>query len=146
MDCPPLFAARRIAVRNHPASVARGPPCAVGRPGPDYDARDGEGNMTPTASPAQDVLVATKLYVPDVRPGILPRGELVARLAGGEGRRLVLVCAPAGWGKTILLGTWHASEQETRPFAWVSLDPSDDDPVRFWRYVIAALQTVHPGV
>ena len=54
-----------------------------------------------------------------------------------------MICAPAGWGKTVLLAQWHASER--RPFAWVSLDPSDDDPVRFWSYVIAALRTVAPG-
>jgi LuxR family maltose regulon positive regulatory protein len=89
------------------------------------------------------VLVATKVHVPDVRPGLVSRDALVARLAGGADRRLSVICAPAGWGKTVLLAQWHASER--RPFAWVSLDPSDDDPVRFWSYVIAALRTVVPG-
>lgn len=89
------------------------------------------------------VLVATKLHVPDVRPGIVPRDALVARLTGGTDRRLALVCAPAGWGKTVLLAQWHAAEQ--RAFAWLSLDASDDDPVRFWSYVLAALRTVVPG-
>ena len=78
-----------------------------------------------------------------MRPGLVARDALVARLAGGADRRLSLICAPAGWGKTVLLAQWHASER--RPFAWVSLDPSDDDPVRFWSYVIAALRTVVPG-
>ncbi len=89
------------------------------------------------------VLVATKVHVPDVRPGLVAREALVARLTGGADRRLSVICAPAGWGKTVLLAQWHASER--RPFAWVSLDPSDDDPVRFWSYVIAALRTVVPG-
>jgi LuxR family maltose regulon positive regulatory protein len=89
------------------------------------------------------VLVATKVHVPDVRPGLVAREALVARLSGGADRRLSVICAPAGWGKTVLLAQWHASER--RPFAWVSLDPSDDDPVRFWSYVIAALRTVAPG-
>ena len=91
------------------------------------------------------VLVATKLHVPEVRPGFVSRGELVARLvAGGEGK-LALLCAPAGWGKTILLSEWSASPDESRPFAWVSLDSGDDDPVRFWSYLIGALRTIVPA-
>ena len=91
------------------------------------------------------VLVATKLHVPEVRPGYVSRGELVARLvAGGEGK-LALLCAPAGWGKTILLSEWSASPDESRPFAWVSLDSGDDDPVRFWSYLIGALRTIVPA-
>jgi LuxR family maltose regulon positive regulatory protein len=74
------------------------------------------------------------------------REDLLGRLIAGDQRRLVLVCAPAGWGKTSLLAEWHASALEERPFAWVSLDPGDDDPVRFWGYVIAAIRTVHPDV
>ena len=91
------------------------------------------------------VLVATKLHAPDVRPGIVPREELVARLSGSAQCKLALVCAPAGWGKTVLLAQWRASEAERRPFAWVSLDPGDDDPVRFWSYVVVAMRTVVPG-
>jgi LuxR family maltose regulon positive regulatory protein len=91
------------------------------------------------------VLVATKLFVPEVRPGFISRAELVARLVAGGERKLALLCAPAGWGKTILLSEWSASADESRPFAWVSLDPEDDDPVRFWSYLIGALRTVEPG-
>ncbi len=80
-----------------------------------------------------------------MRPGIVPRDELVARLAGSARCKLALVCAPAGWGKTVLLAQWRASEAEPRPFAWVSLDAGDDDPVRFWSYVVGALRTVVPG-
>jgi LuxR family maltose regulon positive regulatory protein len=90
------------------------------------------------------VLVTTKLHVPELRPGLVPRRELLARLAAGADRKLTLVCAPAGWGKSLLLGEWHASEAERRSFAWVSLDPSDDDPVRFWSYVIGGVRTVEP--
>jgi LuxR family maltose regulon positive regulatory protein len=92
------------------------------------------------------VLVATKLHVPGVRPGLVARAELVARLVAGGERKLALVCAPAGWGKTILLSEWSVSPDESRSFAWVSLDPEDDDPVRFWTYVIGALRTVEPAV
>src|SRR3954469_1911822 len=92
------------------------------------------------------VLVTTKLHVPEPRPGLVARSELLARLAAEADGRLTLVCAPAGWGKSLLLAGWHASEAERRPFAWVSLDPGDDDPVRFWSYVIGALRTVEPGL
>ena len=64
-------------------------------------------------------------------------------LADGADRRVTLLCAPAGWGKTFALSQWHA--QDMRPFAWVSLDPTDDDPIRFWSYVVAGLRTVVPG-
>ena len=53
------------------------------------------------------VLVTTKLHAPTVRPGMLPRDALVVRLAAGVNARLVLVCAPAGWGKTMLLAQWR---------------------------------------
>jgi ATP/maltotriose-dependent transcriptional regulator MalT len=92
------------------------------------------------------VIVGTKLHVPGLRPGLVERRALVARLAAGRDRRLTLVCAPAGWGKTVVLTEWHAAAAETRPFAWLSLDPTDDDPERFWSYVVAAMRTVVPGI
>lgn len=94
---------------------------------------------------AEPVLVATKLHAPDLERGFVPRDVLVVRLAGGVKGRLALVCAPAGWGKTTLLSQWRIAERKHRPFAWVSLDPSDDDPVRFWSYVVGAVRTVVPG-
>ena len=60
------------------------------------------------------------------------------------GARLVLVSAPAGAGKTTLLASWRHDPAERRPFAWLSLDERDNDPVRFWGYVLAALRTVAP--
>jgi LuxR family maltose regulon positive regulatory protein len=84
--------------------------------------------------------------VPGARPGLVPRRDLLARLVDGEGRKLTLLCAPAGWGKTVLLSEWHASAEELRPFAWVSLDRGDDDVARFWGYVIGALRTVAPDL
>jgi LuxR family maltose regulon positive regulatory protein len=73
------------------------------------------------------------------------RGELVGRLADAGACKLVLVCAPAGWGKTSVLSQWHAAAGPGG-FAWVSLDPGDDDRVRFWSYVIGAVRTVAPEV
>ncbi|HEU0024151.1 MAG TPA: LuxR C-terminal-related transcriptional regulator [Thermoleophilaceae bacterium] len=75
----------------------------------------------------------------------MPRERLMEALAATP-VKLALLGAPAGSGKTTLLTEWHAAPQEKRPFAWVSLDPSDNDPVRFYEYVIAALRTVDPEI
>ena len=91
------------------------------------------------AASEQDVLLATKLHVPGPRPGFVARPRLAGALAGG----LVLVCAPAGFGKTALLADWLRSGG--RPVAWLSLDAADNDPVRFWRHVVAALDRARPG-
>src|SRR6266516_2626477 len=97
----------------------------------------------PAAGPAgvatsgQDVLLATKLYVPGPRPGFVPRPRLADRLEEGLARGLVLVCAPAGSGKTVLLADW--ARRRGRPVAWLSLDAADNDPARFWRHAVAAL-------
>src|SRR6266516_1741119 len=64
--------------------------------------------------------------------------------AGGLARRLILVCAPAGSGKTALLAGWAPSGN--RPVAWLSLDAGDNDPVRFWRHTVAALDRARPGI
>src|SRR5690348_14719720 len=101
--------------------------------------------MSAPAATAPGVeIVATKLHAPIVNKGFVPRDMLVVRLASGVNGRLVLVSAPPGWGKTVLLAQWRRAEREHRPFAWVSLDAADDDPVRFWSYVVAALRTVVP--
>ncbi|MEJ2209918.1 MAG: LuxR C-terminal-related transcriptional regulator [Anaerolineae bacterium] len=91
-------------------------------------------------------LLATKLYVPAAGRQLVPRSRLVARLDEGLdlGRRLTLVAAPAGFGKTTLVGAWLRSAG--KPVAWLSLDEGDDDEARFWTYLVAALQTVHPGL
>ena len=92
-------------------------------------------------------LLETKLYVPRLRRGQVARPRLTERLDRGLGRRLTLVSAPAGFGKTTLLAEWLASLADDAPApAWLSLDPRDRDPTTFWSYVIAALQMVAPGV
>jgi LuxR family maltose regulon positive regulatory protein len=83
-------------------------------------------------------LVLTKIEPPRLRPGHIPRGDLVERLRQGLHRRLNLVAAPAGWGKTTLLAEWLSVEDDVS-FAWLSLDENDNDPARFWAYVSAAL-------
>ena len=96
------------------------------------------------AAAERDVLLATKLHVPDPRPGFVPRPRLADRLDEGLGRGLVLVCAPAGSGKTALLAGW--ARCGPRPAAWLSLDAGDNDPARFWRHAVAALDRVCPGI
>src|SRR6266567_575004 len=103
---------------------------------------------SPTTSPpgvpalGRDVLVATKFHVP--HPGFVPRPRLLARLSQGIGSGLTVVCTPAGFGKTTVLGDW--ARRSRLPAAWLSLDPGDSDPARFWRYVAATLDRVRPGV
>src|SRR4029453_18412250 len=95
------------------------------------------------AAPERDVLLATKLRAPRTLPGFVVRPRLLERLAEGIARALVLVCTPAGFGKTTLLADWARGGQ--RPVAWLSLDDADNDPARFWRHAAAALDMVRPG-
>jgi LuxR family transcriptional regulator, maltose regulon positive regulatory protein len=91
-------------------------------------------------------LLETKLYVPRRRGGLVPRPRLGERLSRGAEAKLTLVSAPAGFGKTTLLAEWLAASPVERELAWLSLDQSDKHPTSFWTYLIAALQTVEPGV
>jgi len=80
----------------------------------------------------------------------VPRLRLSERLDRGAASKLMLVSAPAGFGKTTLLTEWlaagPAAPADGRLAAWLSLDRTDNDPVSFWTYVIAALRTVASGV
>ena len=103
----------------------------------------------PFATPSQvssdgDVLLATKLYVPRPRPDLVLRPRLAERLGEGLACGLMLVCAPAGYGKTVLLADWARRAQQ--PVAWLSLDAGDNDPARFWRHGVAALDRARPGL
>lgn len=90
-------------------------------------------------------LLATKLYIPSLGAGSIERSRLSARLNEGiaQGRKVILVSAPAGYGKTTVVTGWLKGAG--RPFAWVSLDEGDNDPVRFFTYMIAALKSVQYG-
>ncbi len=90
------------------------------------------------------MLLATKLHVPRQQPGFVARPRLVQALDEGLARRLILVCAPAGFGKTALLACWV--RRDDRPVAWLSLDAGDNDPARFWRHAVAALDRARPGI
>ena len=86
----------------------------------------------------------TKLRAPRARKDWIQRGELVDYLASVS-TSLLLVTAPAGFGKTTLVAQWDASRGEDRAFAWVSLDPDDDDPAGLWWHVISALERACPA-
>lgn len=89
-----------------------------------------------------DPLLRTKLFIPPLRPNLIPRSRLINHLNQGLflGQRLTLISAPAGFGKTTLASSWLAAS--SRPAAWLSLDDGDSDPARFLTYVIAALQGI----
>jgi LuxR family transcriptional regulator, maltose regulon positive regulatory protein len=85
-------------------------------------------------------ILANKLYVPPPRPRVVLRPRLSERLNEALHRKLTLVSAPAGFGKTTLVSEWAAGCE--RPVAWLSLDEGDNDPLRFLAYLVAALQTI----
>ena len=85
-------------------------------------------------------ILATKLYAPPHRPELVGRPCLIERLNEGLHRKLTLISAPAGFGKTTLASEWIAGSR--RPSAWLSLDEGESDVTRFLLYFIAALQTI----
>jgi LuxR family maltose regulon positive regulatory protein len=89
-------------------------------------------------------LLATKLMVPPAREQLVVRPRLFDRVTAGLQGKLTLIAAPAGSGKTTLLSAWQAAGSGI-PFAWVSLDAGDNDPLLFWSYVLAALDAIVPG-
>jgi len=93
-----------------------------------------------------DSLLLTKLYIPPKRAAIVPRPDLIARLNEGfsAGRKLTLISAPAGFGKTTLVSEWIADCG--RPVGWLSLDEGDTNPARFLSYLVTALQLIKTGI
>jgi ATP/maltotriose-dependent transcriptional regulator MalT len=118
-----------MSSRGEPAGVGGGPATA---------------DQPAAALSGPDVLLVTKLHVPRPRPGFVPRPRLAQALDEGLAKGRVLVCAPAGSGKTALLADW--ARGGGRPVAWLGLDGGDSDPARFWRYAVAALDGVRPGL
>jgi ATP/maltotriose-dependent transcriptional regulator MalT len=90
-------------------------------------------------------LLRTKLFIPRAHPDLVERPRLTARLSEGLRCKLTLISAPAGSGKTTLIANWKLRIDNLN-MAWVSLDKHDNDPSRFWAYIVAALQTLQPQV
>lgn len=103
--------------------------------------RDALGRSSVSGS----VILETKLVRPPVRSEHVVRGELLELLREGAARRLTLLTAPPGFGKTTLLAQW-ASAEEGRAVAWLSLDDADNDPTRFLAYLIESLRSVEPDI
>jgi LuxR family maltose regulon positive regulatory protein len=93
-------------------------------------------------------ILATKLFIPPPRPKVVPRPRLLERLNEGLHRKLTLISAPAGFGKTTVVSEWLAAPTglQNQPVAWLSLDEGDSDPTRFLAYLVAALQTIAPNL
>jgi len=89
-------------------------------------------------------ILATKLYIPPLRPNVVLRPRLIERLNEGLQRKLILISAPAGFGKTTLVSEWVLGGN--RPTAWLSLDEGENDPARFLTYLVAALQTIAANI
>ena len=90
-------------------------------------------------------LLRTKLVAP-APPRLVVRESLIDALSEGLSRPLTLIYGPAGSGKTMLVAQWAASARKERPVAWLSLEADDNDPARFWTYIIEALRSVLPGI
>src|SRR3954469_19115954 len=104
-------------------------------------ARDGVPFLRPPRNLPIEIL-ESKLYTPNVRPGVVTRPELIGRLRGARGVPTVAVVAPAGYGKTTQLALW--AEADERPFAWVSLDEHDNDPIVLLTHLAVALHRISP--
>ncbi len=89
-------------------------------------------------------ILATKLYIPPLRPHVVIRSRLLERLNEGLHRKLTLIAAPAGFGKTTLVSAWVAGCD--RQVAWLSLEEGENDPTLFLTYLVAALQTIAPTI
>src|SRR5947208_10602193 len=92
-------------------------------------------------------ILATKLYIPRLRPNVVLRPRLLERLNEDLHRKLTLIAAPAGFGKTTLVSAWvEGIERPRARTAWLSLDEGDNDPARFLAYLVAALQTIAANI
>ncbi|MBU5442240.1 LuxR C-terminal-related transcriptional regulator [Paenibacillus sp. MSJ-34] len=93
---------------------------------------------------ATEVPIGTKLHIPESVPSSVYRSRLFERLDEGRKGKLTLICAPAGFGKTTLVSDWIRSSRVQA--AWISLDEGDNQPIRFWRYMAAAFESVDRGI
>ncbi|NKQ34404.1 MAG: hypothetical protein HF973_02185, partial [Chloroflexi bacterium] len=99
---------------------------------------------SPTFSPiiplVETNLLQTKLYIPSLRPSLVPRPHLIAKLDEERPCKLILLSAPAGYGKTTLVTEWIDRIQKDTLVCWLSLEEDDSDPHQFFQYLAAAIR------
>src|SRR5215203_3994313 len=103
--------------------------------------------MNSSGEPEEDplrLILKPKLRAPVPRHEQVIWPRLLELLGNASDRKATLISAPAGYGKTTLLAQWRQAEEANLPFAWVSLDERDNDPVRLWRHIVEALRRVAP--
>ena len=100
--------------------------------------------IAPSHQDQREALLSTKLFVPLIRPYHIERPHLVAQIATGLDKALILISAPAGYGKTTLVSSWL--HKTNLPAVWISLDEGDNDPLIFLQYLLTALQKVVPAI
>ena len=113
-------------------------------PKPNPVTESGEKEIDRSSLEQDKHLLRTKFYVPPIRSKQIARPRLSSLIDGGLDRALILVSAPAGYGKTTLASRWL--KESKIPYAWLSLDSSDNDPSRFLQYLMGALLPIAPGI
>jgi LuxR family maltose regulon positive regulatory protein len=129
--------------------LARSQPVAApGQVNPPTAVTQAQGQRAPQPGTTEPVpLLATKLFLPRPRAQRVTRLRLLARLEAGLRGSLILIAAPAGFGKTTLLAEWlNQPATASRPVAWLALDAVDSDPIQFLRYFITASQRLAPSI
>ena len=104
------------------------------------------GDQRPGNSPFGIVVLESKIRPAPIPHGWVERRALSRQLSDAADRKLVLVSAPIGYGKSTLLSQWRNDPREARPFVWVTVDASDNEPLRLWTYLIEAIRQVEPGM
>jgi LuxR family maltose regulon positive regulatory protein len=102
------------------------------------------GGLAPYSAVPENGLLTAKIHLPEPRQEWIERTEPIDRLVSGHDRRLVLITAPAGYGKSTLISQWRADIREPRTFAYVSLDHRDNDPVALWTAIMVAISRACP--
>jgi LuxR family maltose regulon positive regulatory protein len=128
---------------NATAAALAGSSANVGTPA-NSEQKDQQGANLPGRASSDDLLLMTKFSVPPAHANLIERHRLIDQLTAGLDHALTLLSAPPGFGKTSLLSQWV--QHSTMPVTWVTLDESDNDPVRFWHSIIIALQLAHPQI
>jgi LuxR family maltose regulon positive regulatory protein len=100
--------------------------------------------INPSNQEQRETILSTKLFAPSIRPDHVSRHRLIAQINTGLDKALILISAPAGYGKTTLVCSWL--HETNTPNTWVSLDEGDNDPIHFLQYLLTALQKVVPTI